>query len=267
MVHEDNDPQPEPEPGTSNSRIIPQEAWRHVTTHRGERSKKVTHQLRESALLLLLACGCWSANQNQIASKEPMNDPVRDTSAKTESTASDKTALATFGSGCFWCTEAVFQELKGVQKVVSGYTGGHVENPTYEQVCGKKTGHAEVCQITYDPRQITYAELLEVFWKTHDPTTLNRQGNDEGPQYRSAVFYHSPEQKELAEKYRKKLDESGAFANPIVTEITAASKFYPAENYHQNYFRLNSNQGYCAFVIRPKMDKFRKAFADKLKSE
>lgn len=219
-------------------------------------------QIRKLGLLLLLTGGCWSANQSQIASKEPMNTPE-----KTESTDGNQTEMATFGSGCFWCTEAFFQELKGVQKVVSGYTGGHVENPTYEQVCGKKSGHAEACQITYDPQQITFTELLEVFWKTHDPTTLNRQGNDEGPQYRSAVFFHTPEQKELAEKYKKKLDESGAFPNPIVTEITAAAKFYPAENYHQNYFRLNPNQGYCAFVIGPKMDKFRKAFADKIKSE
>ena len=155
--------------------------------------------------------------------------------------------------------------LKGVQKVVSGYTGGHIENPTYEQVCSEKSGHVEVCQITYDPAQITYKDLLEVFWKTHDPTTLDRQGNDSGPQYASVVYYHSDEQKALAAGYMKKLDASGAFSGPIVTRIESAVKFYPAESYHQNYFKLNPNQGYCAFVIGPKMNKFRKVFGDKLK--
>jgi peptide-methionine (S)-S-oxide reductase len=176
-----------------------------------------------------------------------------------------KTKVATFGSGCFWCVEAVFQELKGVVGVKSGYTGGSVLNPTYEQVCTGLTGHAEVCQITYDPAAIGFDELLEVFWKTHDPTTLNRQGADEGTQYRSAVFFHDDEQKKLAEKYKEKLNESGAWSNPIVTEISAASKFYPAEKDHDDYFRQNPNQGYCRFVIKPKMDKFRKAFRDKLK--
>lgn len=175
--------------------------------------------------------------------------------------------VATFGGGCFWCVEAVFQELRGVERVVSGYTGGHVEDPTYEQICTGQTGHAEVCQITYDPTQITFKEMLEVFWRTHDPTTLNRQGNDVGTQYRSAVFYQTPEQKKQAEQYKQRLDESGAFQNPIVTKIEPLTKFYPAELYHQNYFRQNPNQGYCTFVIRPKMEKFRKAFADKLKSD
>jgi peptide-methionine (S)-S-oxide reductase len=174
--------------------------------------------------------------------------------------------VATFGGGCFWCVEAVFQELRGVEAVVSGYTGGNVENPTYEQICTGQTGHAEVCQITYDPTQVTFKEMLEVFWRTHDPTTLNRQGNDVGTQYRSAIFYHTPEQKKQAEQYKQRLDESGAFDNPIVTKIEPLTKFYPGELYHQNYFRQNPNQGYCAFVIRPKMEKFRKAFADKLKS-
>ena len=174
--------------------------------------------------------------------------------------------VATFGAGCFWCVEAVFQELRGVETVVSGYTGGAVENPTYEQICTGKTGHAEVCQITYDPTQVTFKEMLEVFWKTHDPTTLNRQGNDKGTQYRSAVFFHTPEQKEQAEQYKQRLDESGAFENPIVTKIEPLTKFYSAELYHQNYFRQNPNQSYCAFLIRPKMEKFRKAFAGKLKS-
>lgn len=174
--------------------------------------------------------------------------------------------VVTFGAGCFWCVEAVFQELRGVEAVVSGYTGGDVENPTYEQICTGETGHAEVCQISYDPTQVTFKEMLEVFWKTHDPTTLNRQGNDAGTQYRSAIFYHTAEQKKQAEQYKQRLDESGAFKNPIVTKIEPLTKFYPAELYHQNYFRQNPNESYCAFLIRPKMEKFRKAFADKLKS-
>ena len=172
--------------------------------------------------------------------------------------------LATFGSGCFWCTEAVFDELKGVHSVVSGYSGGKKENPTYEEVCTGFTGHAEVIQVEFDPQQISYAELLEVFWKTHDPTTLNRQGADSGTQYRSVVFYHTDEQKEQAERYKEKLDKSGAFSNPIVTEVSPFTKFYAAENYHQQYFERNGHQPYCRAVIQPKLDKFRKAFADKL---
>ncbi|WP_242918661.1 peptide-methionine (S)-S-oxide reductase MsrA [Pontibacter liquoris] len=174
--------------------------------------------------------------------------------------------IATFGNGCFWCTEAVFQELNGVEKVVSGYTGGQVENPTYKQVCTGTTGHAEVLQITYDPAVISYEELLEVFWATHDPTTLNRQGNDVGTQYRSSIFYHNEEQKQLAEQYKQKLDASGAFDQPIVTTIEALGPFYPAEDYHQNYYRNNGEQPYCSFLIRPKLDKFRKVFKHKLKS-
>lgn len=173
--------------------------------------------------------------------------------------------IATFGNGCFWCTEAIFQELKGVSKAVSGYMGGAVKNPTYKEVCSGTTGHAEVLQITYDPAAITFDELLEVFWKTHDPTTLNRQGNDVGTQYRSAVFYHNDEQKKIAEDYKIKLDASGAWSDPIVTEITGAEIFYPAEDYHQEYFNHNGSQPYCSFVIRPKVEKFKKVFADKLK--
>lgn len=172
---------------------------------------------------------------------------------------------ATFGSGCFWCTEAIFERLIGVIKVESGYSGGKVENPTYEEVCTGTTGHAEVTQITYDPKLITYDELLEVFWKTHDPTTLNRQGNDVGPQYRSVIFYHNNEQKKLAEKYKAELDKSGAWDKPIVTEISPFNNFFPAENYHQDYYNNNPNQGYCAFVIAPKLEKFQKVFKDKLK--
>lgn len=175
--------------------------------------------------------------------------------------------IATFGNGCFWCTEAVFQQLKGVDKAESGYAGGHVDNPTYKQVCSATTGHAEVIQITYNPDEISFEELLQVFWETHDPTTLNRQGNDVGPQYRSIVFYHNEEQKELAEKYKQELDKSGAFDDPIVTIIEPLTNYYPAENYHQNYFINNGSQPYCAFLIRPKVDKFKKVFKDRLKPE
>ncbi len=172
--------------------------------------------------------------------------------------------FSTFGTGCFWCTEAVFQQLKGVKSVVSGYSGGHVKNPSYEQVCTGVTGHAEVCQIEFDPEQISFSELLEVFFKTHDPTTLNRQGNDVGPQYRSVIFYHNEEQKKIAKKMKAELDATGQFNKPIVTEITAFDTFYPAEDYHQNFFRNNPNQGYCRYVIAPKLQKFEKTFKLKL---
>lgn len=174
---------------------------------------------------------------------------------------------ATFANGCFWCTEAVFQQLEGVEKVSSGYTGGHVINPTYEQVCNKGTGHAECLQIEYDPSKITFDELLEVFWGTHDPTTLNRQGNDIGPQYRTAIFYHNEEQKEKAEKYKEQLNKSGAFDTPIVTTIEPFTVFYPAENYHSNYYLNHPSQSYCYYVIKPKMDKLKKVFSHKLKQE
>ena len=176
-----------------------------------------------------------------------------------------KLDTATFGAGCFWCVEAVFQNLKGVQSIISGYSGGSVPNPTYKQVCDGTTGHAEACQIMFDPKEISYTELLEVFWKTHDPTTLNRQGHDAGTQYRSAIFYHDDEQKKLAEHYKKELDASGAFDAPIVTEIVPYKNFYKAEAYHQNYYNDNTMQPYCMFVIRPKVEKFKKVFKDKLK--
>jgi peptide-methionine (S)-S-oxide reductase len=176
------------------------------------------------------------------------------------------TDTATFANGCFWCTEAIFEELDGVKSAVSGYTGGDVPNPTYKEVCTGSTGHAEALQIVYDPKKISFDELLEVFWETHDPTTLNRQGADVGTQYRSGIFYHNGEQKEKAEKYKEALNKSGAFNNPIVTEIVPAVKFYPAEDYHQQYFENNGNANpYCKMVIRPKLDKFRKVFKDKLK--
>ncbi|MEM9023333.1 MAG: peptide-methionine (S)-S-oxide reductase MsrA [Bacteroidota bacterium] len=174
-------------------------------------------------------------------------------------------AEATFGAGCFWCVEAIFQDLKGVTSVVSGYSNGHVNNPTYKAVCSGTTGHAEVARITYDPNIVSFTTLLEVFWQTHDPTTLNRQGADVGTQYRSAVFYHNEEQKRLAEKYKAELNASGAFEKPVVTEIAAVDNYYAAEDYHQDYFNNNPDQGYCSVVIRPKVEKFRKVFADKLK--
>lgn len=176
-------------------------------------------------------------------------------------------ALATFGSGCFWCTEAVFQRVNGVDTVISGYMGGKVMNPTYREVTTGLTGHAEVTQLTYDPNMVSFEELLEIFWGTHDPTTLNRQGADVGTQYRSVIFYHTGEQKSLSETYKKKLEASKAFDRPIVTEITMASEFYPAEDYHQNYFNLNGNAPYCSYVIQPKLEKFKKVFAEKLKQK
>ncbi|MBX2894148.1 MAG: peptide-methionine (S)-S-oxide reductase MsrA [Cyclobacteriaceae bacterium] len=172
---------------------------------------------------------------------------------------------ATLGSGCFWCTEAFFLRVKGIESVVSGYSGGKVKNPTYREVTTGLTGHAEVVQIKFDPSVITYAEVLEIFWNTHDPTTLNKQGADEGTQYRSVVFYHTEDQKKTAEAYKIQLDKSGVYKNPIVTEITAFKEFYVAEDYHQNYYALNPNQGYCQYVIRPKVEKFNKQFAAKLK--
>jgi peptide-methionine (S)-S-oxide reductase len=174
--------------------------------------------------------------------------------------------LATFGSGCFWCTQAIFQRLDGVEKVVSGYSGGHVDNPTYEQVCTGATGHAESIQITYNPEKASYDALLEVFWKMHDPTTKNRQGNDVGPQYRSVIFYHDAEQKRLAEAYKSKLEAEHIWDRPIVTEIVPFTKFWPAELYHQNYYEKNPANGYCTVVITPKVEKFRKIFKDRLKN-
>jgi peptide-methionine (S)-S-oxide reductase len=174
-------------------------------------------------------------------------------------------AVATFGTGCFWCTEAIFQELEGVVKVTSGYSGGHVDNPTYRQVCDGNTGHAECLNIEYDSTKISFDELLEVFWQTHNPTTLNRQGNDIGTQYRSVIFYHNEEQRAKAEKYKVELNKSGAWDDPVVTTLEPFDRFYPAEDYHQNYYNNNTGEGYCQFVIRPKLEKFEKVFKSKLK--
>lgn len=180
---------------------------------------------------------------------------------------SEHLAKATFGEGCFWCAEAVFEEVKGVKSVVAGYAGGHVKNPTYEQVSSGTTGHAEVARITYDPSVVSYRELLEVFWHTHNPTTLNRQGADVGTQYRSVIFYHNEKQKETAEESLKKTEKSGLWDDPIVTKIVPLKNYSKAENYHQNYYKNHPNAGYCSIVIAPKLKKFRKEFAYLLKDE
>jgi peptide-methionine (S)-S-oxide reductase len=177
----------------------------------------------------------------------------------------NKQEIATFGSGCFWCTETIFRKLKGVESAISGYSGGTKANPTYKEVCTGETGHAEVVQVTFDPSIISYKELLEIFWKTHNPTTLNRQGDDIGTQYRSVIFYHNAEQKKLAEEYKSKLDTANIFDVPIVTEITPFTNFFRAENYHQDYYEHNKIQPYCNLVITPKVEKFKKVFGSKLK--
>jgi peptide-methionine (S)-S-oxide reductase len=174
-------------------------------------------------------------------------------------------SIATFGAGCFWCVEAVFQDLEGVQQVISGYEGGKTKNPTYKEICTGTTGHAEVIQVVYDPNVVTYETLLEVFFITHDPTTLNRQGNDRGTQYRSAIFYHNDDQKRLAEAAKIAAEQTGVWHNPIVTEIAPTTVFYPAENYHQNFYKDNESYPYCIFVVAPKVQKFRKEFKERLK--
>jgi peptide-methionine (S)-S-oxide reductase len=180
----------------------------------------------------------------------------------------ERTDTATFATGCFWCTEAVFEQLNGVLKVTSGYSGGKKPNPSYEEVSTGSTGYAECVQVVYEPDKISYDELLEVFYEVHDPTSLNKQGADEGPQYRSAIFYHDAAQKEKAEYYRRELDKSGAYNKPIVTEIAPFSHFYAAEGYHQDYYQNNKySNPYCAMVIRPKLEKFQKVFAKKLKKD
>jgi peptide-methionine (S)-S-oxide reductase len=231
-----------------------------------------TEKLLLVVLVLGLGLGAAAYYRGTIMNPEPStpNEPVE----KPKQAAAAKPAetpagmeKATFGAGCFWCVEAVFLTLKGVKSVVSGYSGGTVKDPTYEQVCTGRTGHAEVVQILFDPTVISYAELLDVFFQTHDPTTLNRQGHDVGTQYRSAIFYHSDEQKEIAQRTKKKLDASGNFSKPIVTEIVPSREFYLAEGYHQNYFEENPGNPYCRSVIPPKVDKVKKKFPDKLKDE
>lgn len=200
-----------------------------------------------------------------VGMSNPSEQQLAEHEKEIELAQGDGLQKATFGNGCFWCTEAVFQELKGVKAVFSGYSGGTQANPTYEEVCSGTTGHAEVVQITFDPKIVSFETLLEVFWKTHDPTTLNRQGPDSGTQYRSVVFYHTEEQKKLAEFYKAKLDEANAFPAPIVTEITRFEKFFAAEIDHQNFYNNNGNHPYCRRMIPPKLEKFRQAFADKLR--
>ena len=199
------------------------------------------------------------------SAKPQKSSDAEETAEGKEKKKSGELETATFGSGCFWCAEAVFQRIKGVESVLPGYSGGHVENPTYQEVCTKTTGHAEVVQITYDPSVISYKELLEIFWKSHDPTKLNRQGLDEGPQYRSVIFYHNDEQKELAERYKKELDKAKVWSHKIVTEISPFKEFYQAEDYHLNYFNNNPQEEYCQTVIGPKVSKIKRVFKDKLK--
>ena len=187
------------------------------------------------------------------------------TSDSKSATANSQLDTATFGAGCFWCVEAQFQMLDGVIKVESGFSGGHVKNPSYKEVCTGNTGHAEVCQVIFDPQKISYEEMLYAFWQTHDPTQLNRQGNDVGTQYRSVIFYHNEKQKQLADQYKKKLNDEKVYDAPIVTEISPFAAFYRAEDYHKDYYSLNGNEPYCQFVIRPKVEKFQKVFKGKLK--
>ena len=213
--------------------------------------------------LSLLPCGCGSEGDVKRPTAEDSATREGTVTTPSETTPPDKPsneqpaneAVATFGAGCFWCVEAVLLQVNGVKTVVSGYMGGTVENPTYKQICTGMTGHAEVVQITYDPDQVSYDTLLDWFWKLHDPTTLNRQGNDRGPQYRSVIFSHSEEQAKHAAAAREALERAGRFEDPIVTEITAASTFYKAEGYHQDYYQQNKSQSYCRFIIAPKLGK------------
>lgn len=215
-------------------------------------------------LAVLFVSGNTFASCNVSESKMSQTEEINDMENEQVTRSTD---TATFGAGCFWCVEAIFQGLEGVKSVTSGYSGGTIKNPGYREVCTGRTGHAEVVQIVYDPSKISYDELLEVFWQTHDPTTLNRQGSDTGTQYRSAIFYHNDKQKALAEGYKKKLNESGAFDRPIVTEISPFTAFYKAEDYHQDYYNQNRDQPYCTHVIQPKLEKFKKVFSDKLKQQ
>ena len=224
----------------------------------------LSHSLLVTAFLFATSlAGCQSPVTH--INDFPAPDPTPQ-STETTTEGTPKMEIATFGGGCFWCTEAVFQQLKGVKSVKSGYMGGHVDNPTYEQVCGKKTGHVEVIQIEFDPSVIRFEDLLHVHWKTHDPTTMDRQGYDAGPQYRSAVFYHDDVQKDKTTKYKKKLNDQDVFGKPVVTVIEPAAKFWEAEDYHQNYFANNPGSGYCQAQIPAKIKKLKAAFADKIKT-
>lgn len=207
-------------------------------------------------LLLIICTGCAKDKQKTSAD-------YKEEGKLTMSTTLD---TATFAAGCFWCVEAVFQRVEGVISVKSGYSGGSVPNPSYELVCTGRTGHAEACQIVYDSAKVSFVDLLQIFWGTHDPTTLNKQGADVGTQYRSAIFYHTDEQQRLALEYKEKLDKSGVYQNPVVTEISPLGEFYPAEDYHQDYYNEHQNQSYCSFVITPKLEKFKKVFSSKVKA-
>ncbi|WP_084299598.1 peptide-methionine (S)-S-oxide reductase MsrA [Dyadobacter tibetensis] len=220
-----------------------------------------TSKLLIFTFVLLLSVTAFSCAQSGKQKKDKATESVRAEDLADLSNAE----VAIFGTGCFWCTEAVFETLDGVLKAESGYAGGSKANPTYEEVTTGLSGHAECARIYFDPNTISYGDLLEAFFRSHDPTSLNRQGNDVGPQYRSVIFYTSDEQKKLAEKAIKELNSSGAYDKPIVTQVQKAPTFYVAEDYHQNYFENNPDQGYCAFVIAPKLDKFRKVFKEKLK--
>jgi len=218
------------------------------------------------AMTLSTVCSTQIPSHRGNASENPQNEIDTQRGIPKRTMGGEQFKRATFGGGCFWCTEAIFQRLQGVNDVVSGYSGGHVENPTYEQVCTGTTGHAESIQITYDPAKVSYDELLEVFWRTHDPTTRNRQGNDVGPQYRSVIFCQDAEQKTLAESYKSRLEAEHIWDCPIVTEIVPLIKFWPAEAYHQNYYENNRSKSYCALVITPKIEKFKKIFKDRTKA-
>ena len=219
--------------------------------------KAISQTLFLCAAFIFNACG---QNNNNHSTK------ISTKMDKMEQYAAAKhLSVATFGAGCFWCVETQLMQLQGVDTVISGFSGGSVVNPTYKEVCTGSTGHAEVCQVYFDAAKISFVELLKAFFVTHDPTQLNRQGNDEGTQYRSAIFYHNENQKQEAIKIIAELNATKAYENPIVTEVTAFSKFYPAEDYHQNYYNANPEQAYCAYVIKPKKDKFEKVFKDKLK--
>jgi peptide-methionine (S)-S-oxide reductase len=221
-------------------------------------------KLTTVTLLAVVIGALFSCAQSNDKNKLAMNEETQ-TASTNPKTANSKYDTATFGAGCFWCVEAQFQMLDGVQSVTSGFSGGTVKNPSYREVCNGTTGHAEVCQIVYDTAKLSYKDMLEAFWKTHDPTQMNRQGNDVGTQYRSVIFYHNDEQKQIAEEYKKKLNESGAYDGPVVTEISPYTTFYKAEDYHQNYYNENGDVPYCRFVVQPKVEKFREVFKDKLK--
>lgn len=213
--------------------------------------------------LFVISFICCSESKNQTL---PMSHP-KVLFSKNDN-PNKEIDTATFGGGCFWCTEAIFKQVKGVSDVKSGYCGGHVQSPTYEQVCSKTTGHAEVIQIVFNPSIISFDELLEIFWQTHDPTTLNRQGNDVGPQYRSVVFYHNDEQKEKAEHYKEELNKNKVFDNPVVTTIEQYKNYFEAENYHQDYYKNNKESNpYCYYVIKPKLEKFQKIFPEKINKQ